>query len=156
PDGSTLYAADAMRGGTQGWFHAVNLATGAVSGVAYNFTAGAWDVAVGPTGKGLATIQFEGSGGVPLYQLTTATNTLSPRSDAPGFFGSINQNTLIHRSADRSLFLLTGSNGSNGPIFTYNATTDTFSSSISTNMFLDNNLSAVSRDGSLLALEVRG
>jgi hypothetical protein len=97
---------------------------------------------------------FEGSGWTPFRELNLATDTLTQRSDAGSVFGEVRQNTHIHRSSDRSLFFMTESNISSGPIFTYNATTDTFPNRAETNTFHDSTLSAVSRNGALIALEL--
>jgi hypothetical protein len=86
---------------------------------------GSWDVAIGANGKGMVTTGFEGSGWTPFRELNLATDTLTQQSGASAVFGEVRQNTHIHRSSDRSLFLMTESNTSNGPIFTYNATTNT-------------------------------
>src|SRR5205085_10002034 len=83
-----------------------------------------------------------------------ATDAITTRTDDPGSgFGSVRQNTLITRGPDRSLFFLTESNISSGPAFTYNAAADTFAKTAAgTGLFLDNLLSAVNRNGSLIAV----
>jgi sugar lactone lactonase YvrE len=159
PDGSALYVTEGLAGSTQGVVHQVDLTTGQVTDLPYNlafYEGGSWDVAVGANGKGLLTTKFNGSGWVPLRQIDLSSDTLSVRTDDPGsgYGGQVRQNTRITRSADRSLFLLTESNISSGPMFTYNPATDTFSStSLNTNAFLDNAPIAVSRNGSLIAVE---
>jgi DNA-binding beta-propeller fold protein YncE len=49
--------------------------------------------------------------------------------------------------------LLTGANNSGGPLFTYDAATDSFSDQTSVGVELTNNLASVSRDGSLIAIQ---
>ena len=46
-----------------------------------NLPSGAWDVAFGPSTQGL--VDERGSGNVPLNQLTTGTDTLSPLTNIP-------------------------------------------------------------------------
>src|SRR5207302_655389 len=141
-----------------GVVHKVNLTTGAVTDVPYTLDSlegGSWAVAIGPNGKGLVDTKFNGSGWVPLRQLTLSTDTLSKRTDAPEG-GGVRQNSHIVRSADRSLFLLTEANSSDGPVFTYDATADTFSAKSRSDLFLDSAQSAVNRNGTLIALVVNG
>jgi DNA-binding beta-propeller fold protein YncE len=156
PDGKYLYVADNQRGATQGSFHAVNLSTGAVTDLSYTLTSASWDVSLGAGGKGFADEQFEGSGWVPLYQVDTAANTLTKVTNDPGSGGSgqVRQNSMIRRSADRSLFLFTESNISSGPLFTYDATAGTWSPSVGTGVFLDNVPAAVNRNGTLIAIQL--
>src|SRR6516162_2877767 len=140
--------------------HEVNLATDAVTDLPYNlgfYEGGSWDVALGATGKGLVTTIFNGSGWTPLRQIDLGSGTLSIRTDDPGSGsgGAVFGRTMIHRSADRSTFLVTESGISSGPLFLYNAATDTFSSSFNTNTFLDFG-SAINRNGSLIAYEKYG
>jgi hypothetical protein len=141
----------------QGLVRKVDLNTGAVTNLPYNLKSlegGSWDVAIGANGKGMMSTRWEGSGSVPFREINLATDTLTQRSDAGSVFGQVRQNTHIHRSSDRSLFFMTESNISSGPIFTYNATTDTFPNRAETNTFHDSILSAVSRNGALIALEL--
>jgi uncharacterized delta-60 repeat protein len=153
-DDSSLYVAE----GSTNVVHKVNLASGAVTNLTYAVAfgeAGAWDVAISANGKGLVTTQFSGSGWVPLHQLDTSTDTLSVRTDDPGsgFGGEVRQNSLLARSADRSLLSLTESNISDGRAMTYSAASDSFPVFSDTGMFLDNSLAAISRDGSLIAVD---
>jgi sugar lactone lactonase YvrE len=160
-DGTSLYVAENQPTATQGIIHKVNLGNGTVSNITYTLAfgeAGAWDVAISSNGKGLVTTQFAGSGWVPLRQLAVSTDTLSVRTDDPGsgFGGQVRQNTLVGRGADRSLFLLPESNISSGPLFSYSAATDSFPEQANTGQFLGNNAPSVSRDGSLIAIELSG
>src|SRR6516225_9692324 len=159
-DGSALFVAESQTGATQGVVHEVNLATDAVTDLPYNlgfYEGGSWDVALGAAGKGLVTTIFNGSGWTPLRQIDLGSGTLSIRTDDPGSGsgGAVFGRTMIHRSADRSTFLVTESGISSGPVFLYNAATDTFSSSFNTNTFLDFG-SAINRNGSLIAYEKYG
>jgi hypothetical protein len=153
-DSSTLYVAESQTNSStgQGVVHKVDLASGTVSNVGYGLDyleGGSWGVSVPATGKPLLDTMFNGSGWVYVRQYDPATGNVTKRTDK----GLITQNTLIHRSADRNLLFFTESNNSAGPIFTYNATTDSFSGEFDTNFFLDSKLSAVNRNGSLIALE---
>jgi hypothetical protein len=159
-DGSMLLVAENQAGTTQGVVHEVNLATDAVTDLPYNlgfYEGGSYDVALGAADKGLVTTTFNGSGWTPLRQVDLGTGTLSTRTDDPGSGGGgqVFGSTLIHRSADRSTFLVTESGISSGPLFLYNAATDTFSSSFQTNTYLDFG-SAINRNGSLIAYEKYG
>jgi hypothetical protein len=160
-DGSALYVTEGQTANGQGVLHRADLTSGAVTDLPYNLAfaeGGSFDIALGSAGKGLFDGRFNGSGWVPLRQVDLNTNNLSIRTDDPGsgFGGQIRQNTTIHRSADRSLFIFTESNISSGPVFTYNATNDRFSTSLSTNVFLDNSMPAVSRNGRYVALIENG
>jgi sugar lactone lactonase YvrE len=155
PDGTALYVAEGQRGATQGWFRKVDLATGAVTNLRYDLASlegGSWNVAIGPHGIGLADTTFEGSGFVPLRQITLSNDALTVRTDV----GDITQNTNIVRATDRSLFLFSQSNISSGPLGTYNAANNNFPPGISTNTFLDGVITAVNRNGTLVAAEISG
>jgi sugar lactone lactonase YvrE len=160
PDGSTLYVAEQQTSGSQGVIHEVSLATGAVTNLPYNLASGeggSWDIALGSNGKGMVDGTSPG-GWAPLRQLDLSSGTLSVRTDDPGSGGGglIRANTLLHRSADRTLLLVTEAGLSSGPMFTYNAVSDSFGTSINTGIDLSNALSAVSRNGNLVALEYNG
>jgi sugar lactone lactonase YvrE len=163
PDGSALYVMDSQRSAIQGLYHKVNLSDGTVTNLSYPFNGifsaegGSWDVAAAADGKALADGMFEGSGWVPVRQIVLATDAISIRTDAPGSgpAGEVRQNTLIWRSADRSLLFFTESNISSGPIFTYNGVNDTFGKAADTNGFLDHIVSAVSRNGKLIAMDLK-
>ncbi|MBV9125188.1 MAG: hypothetical protein JO112_17670, partial [Planctomycetes bacterium] len=151
PDGSSLYVTDSQTANsTTGVLHQLDLGNFQENNLFYNlasYETGSYDLALGSAGLGLVDGQFNGSGWVPLRQLKPSTNSLVVRTDDPGSGpnGQIRQNTMIHRSADRSLFLFTESNISSGPVFTYNANTNTFLKGPNQNVFLDNALSAVNR-----------
>jgi hypothetical protein len=159
PDGASLYTAEGVRGATQGMLHQVNLDDGTVTNLTYNlafYEGGTWAVTIANNGLALFDSRFEGSGWVPLRQIDLSTNTVSVRTDDPGsgFGGQVRQDTHIRRGADRSLLFLMESNISSGPIFDYNANTDSFSHNVSTQQFLDSSIGAVNRDVSLIAMEV--
>ena len=158
PDGSAIYVAENQTVGTQGFFKKVNTATGAVTNIPYSLAAnetGAWDIKIANNGKGFASTQFAGSGWVPFRELNLATDSLTVRSDVAGFInGQVMQETQINRSADRSLLFMTESNISNGPVFTYDAATNTFPNNSTTGISLSSSLAGVNRNGSLIALEV--
>jgi DNA-binding beta-propeller fold protein YncE len=156
PDGSALYVADNQTSGTQGFIRKVNLASGTVTNIPYTVNvgyAGAWDVAIGSNGRGMVSTGYSGSG-APFRELNLASDTLTQRSDAGGVFGFVTANTQIHRSSDRSLFFMTEPNSSNGPIFTYDAVTNTFPTRNQTDSYHDGTVSAINRNGSLIAMEL--
>jgi hypothetical protein len=158
PGGQVLYAADAQRGATQGSFHAVNLGTGAVADLNYNLTSASWDVAVGANGKGFTTERLEVPGSVPLYQLDTRVNSLTPVTNDPGSGGQgqVGPDTLVRRSADHSLFLFAEGTVASGPLFAYDATAGTWSQVVTTGVALDGVPAAVNRNGTLVAVEING
>ncbi len=151
-DGSYLYVAEGQRGATQGFIRQVGLDDGSVTNFAYDLgggTSGAWSVVVTANGTVLSTEIYEGSDWVPLYQLDPNAGTFTSRR-------TVRHNSLIDRSGDGTLVFGREADISNGPIFTYNANSDTFPSSASTNTFLDNALAAVNADGSLIAMIFNG
>jgi hypothetical protein len=156
-DGGALYIAENQKGTTQASVYKIDLATEAVTTLNYtpdSGEAGVWDVAIGSAGRALVSSRFAGSGSVPLRQIDLSNDTFSVRSDAPGFFSKIQQDTLISRSFDRTQFFMTGPNSSAGPIASYNATSNNFPKSAEINGSNSNALSAVNRDGSLIAMEL--
>jgi hypothetical protein len=155
PDGNFLYLADPLVSGGQDVLDKLDLNSLKVTKLLFNHVngeLGGWDVALGSAGKGLVSTMYNGTGSVPLRQLTLSTGVLTMRNDIPG--GRVSQNTLIHRSADRSLLLLTEPNY--GILMTYNATTDKFLPGPGFGPALANAPAAVNRNGTLLAVEVNG
>jgi Ca2+-binding RTX toxin-like protein len=151
-DGSTLYVAEGTRSASQGFVRKIDLNTGEVDNVAYDLDfaeGGAWDISIGATGKAVVTTIFEGSGWTPLRELDLATDTYSILTAGSGF-ADVRGGSRVHRSADRSLFLVTEPNISSGPLFTYDPATETFPGEKDTGTFLGN-IGAVNRDGSLVA-----
>ncbi len=151
-DARFAYVADTQCVGNECFIRKVNLDTGAVTSLAYTrdlYEGGPWDLAIANNGKALFDGTYEGSGWVPLRQIDLNTDTLSIRQDRP----LVRQNTHITRGADRSLFFLTESNVSNGPVFTYDAGTNSFPRSASLGGFHGLTMSAVSRDGQLIAMK---
>src|SRR5262245_74118 len=102
------------------------------------------------SGKAFFDSRFAGSGWVPLHQIDLSTDAITVR------LPSVRQDTHLHRGFDRSLFFLTESNISSGPIQAYYAATDSFSPSLDTGRFMGSVQSAVSRDGSRIAIEMAG
>jgi hypothetical protein len=158
PDGGALYVTENRRGPTQGFVYKVNLADGGVTTLAYDLApgeGGSWAIAIANNGLGLLSTRLEGSGWVPLRQVDLSTDALSTRTDdtGSGGGGQVRQDTLVQRGPDRSQFLLTESNISNGPLFTNDAGTNSFPARADTAAFLGDALASVNRDGSLTALE---
>lgn len=60
------------------------------------------------------------------------------------------QNAMIHRSADATLLYFLETDISSGPVFTYNANTNSFSPRVQSNYYLAYAGSAVNRNGSLV------
>ncbi|GAA6618924.1 hypothetical protein NUACC26_047360 [Scytonema sp. NUACC26] len=149
PDGNYLYIAEGQKGATQAFIRKVNLNDGTVSNLTFNLSYDDLprDVAFGMNGIGM--IKSFGQWG-PMRQLNLSNDTIVARNDTGG---SVYGGAQIVRSADRSLFFMTEDGISSGDIFTYDATTDKFSQERRTDAYLGKNLSAVNRNGSLIALE---
>jgi VCBS repeat protein len=160
-DDSFILAAQDNVGVSQGSIQRVNLRTGMITNINYTRDfgeAGAWDVAIGSNGLALFTTQFSGSGWTPLRQIDLSSNAIAIRTDAPGSAGGgqLSAPTQIHRSADGTRFLFMEGNFSDGPVFTYNAATNTFGASFEGNGYLDRASGAVNRNGSLIAVRLNG
>jgi hypothetical protein len=147
PDGRYLYVTENQRG-PQGLVHKVNLDDGTVSNLAYEYSGaeqGSWDLAVAG-GKALFSTGYSGSGAtVPLHQIDLASDALSTRMN-------VFPNALLSRGADGSLVFGVEPTASKGPIFAYDAASDGFRLA-QIGGFLSTTLSAVSRDGALIAMK---
>lgn len=143
PDGAYAYVGEQFISGGQGTIWKIDLHDGTKT--ALNFTLrvreqGVYDLALASNNKLFFTTGFNGSGWTPLRSIDLTTGELVVRQD-------VRQNTGITRGEDRSLLLFQESNISSGPMFTYNAETDTFSEPRNTGAFIGNIPSAVSPDG---------
>ncbi len=150
--GSSLFVADGVHGVTQGWVHDLNLNTGAVTNATYPLTAtetGTYDVGIAANGKGMVTLA--GTGGLPVYELDVATNTLRVRTDAPGSLGGglVDPGTAVASGADHTYLAVAELQNGVGPLFAYSSRTDVFL----TPRNLQGTITrpAVSRDGSLIS-----
>ncbi len=159
-DNSFLLTAQNNVGISQGVFQRVDRATGTITNIPYTLDigeGGAWDVAIASNGLALVTTQYQGSGWTPLRQINLSTNAISIRTDAPGSNRSeLSAPAQIHRSADGTRFFFMEGNISSGPVFTYNAITNTFGPSFHTNADLTSASGAVNRDGSLIGFRTYG
>jgi hypothetical protein len=159
PDGQFLYVTEGVRGATQGMVHKINLDDGTVTNLTWDlafYEGGAWGLAITGNGKALLDSRFEGSGWVPLRQIDLSTDAITVRMDDPGSGGrgQVRQDTQIRRGGDRSRLFFMEGNISSGPIFDYSAASDSFPQHVDTQLFLDSALASVSRDGSLVAMEL--
>src|SRR5438132_8781034 len=124
---SAIYIADGTTVGTQGFFKKVNLATGAVSSIAYTraaFENGTFDVAISSNCLAFGTTSGN-STSVPFHQIDTTTDTITTRAFNP-VGGLIGANTIINRGADRSLLVFQQPSISTGPISLYRASPNDF------------------------------
>jgi hypothetical protein len=159
---SFLLIAQNHTANSHGTVHKLNPNTRLVTNISYPLAfgeAGGWDVAIGSNGLALFTTQFDGSGWTPLRQINLATNAVTIRSDVPSFGlppGNVEGYTQIHRSADGTLLYFLEGTILSGPIFTYNAVTNTFGASGQSNYDLTFASGAVNRNGTLLANRVSG
>lgn len=157
PDGKSLYAIDNEPGLTNNLLYQVSLADGSVRVLPYrpwfaSEDAGS-DIKIAANGLGFLTDHnFDGTA---VQQLDLSTNTLSTRTDTPGYgqAGQLLNYPEIERSADRSVLFLTDPKTSSGPAFTYDAGTNTFPSAATLNVDLRNCPTAVNRNGTLLAFD---
>jgi hypothetical protein len=155
PDDSFILAAENNAGTSQGTFYRLNLTNGTVTNINYtrNKTlgeTGGWDVAIGSNGLALVTTQGDGSD-TPLRQINLSTNAISTRA-APGGapLNALPASTRIARSADRTRMYFVEQNLSSGPVFTYNASSNTFGPVSNTDSFNEGAAAAVSRNGTML------
>lgn len=158
PDGQFLYVVESQRVGGSALVRKVDLNSGTATTLVIDSVGGnrgGFDLNIGPNGIGFITLQHDGSGAsLPLYQLDTTTDTITVRPDdpiGPGFGGAVTQNTQIHRSNKRGLMLFAQGNISSGPLFVYDATTDSFPASTGTGLFNSGVPYSVSRNGDLIA-----
>ncbi|MGI8810382.1 MAG: YncE family protein [Acidimicrobiales bacterium] len=106
-----------------------------------------YSIAVLANGKALLTTTFDGSGfGARMYQIDLPTDTVSAR---PDFWlgGSTTEFTTVQASGDRQSAVVVAGDISSGPIFRYDAPTDTFSNEVNTNRFIS--AIATNQDGSV-------
>ena len=156
-DDSFLLVAQGDCGVAQGAFQKLDLSTRNITNINYSRASsetGAWSVTIGSNGSALGTTESLG-GPVPIRQINLNTSAISIRNDVPGSDGSqVNGGTIIHRSADYTRFYFWEANISDGPVFTYSASTDTFGSSVQSGYFPYQSSAAVNRDGNLLATRI--
>mgnify|MGYP002623110063 FL=1 len=146
-----LYVAESQTGTTQGFVRKVDLDTGELTNLRYDRSSlliGALDVAIADNNTALFTVDWDGSGFVPLYQIDLSTDTVSIHNDR----GDIEQDTRIFRAADRSRLFFTSGNTTAGTIFTYDPVADQFPVSKGVGWYLNTANSSVSRNGSLIAI----
>jgi hypothetical protein len=113
---------------------------------------GSYDIAIGSKGIGLVTAGYSGSGWVRLYALDTSTDTISIRSDIPGY-STINDDTRAVRSYDRGKIYLVGNN-SDGWVAVYDAASDSFVHVHGLGTYLYQSPVALNRDGSMAAFQL--
>jgi len=156
PDWKYVYIADGIGAASEGIVQKVNLASGQVTELRYTLDFGernSYDVQIGPGNQGFLTTEFSGSGWNPFRTLFTDTDTFEIRSNVPNFPGEVRQRTRIQRAADRSEFYFTEPTSTAGDVFTYDPTTDRFGITWSTLKAQNSVLSAVNRNGTLIATE---
>lgn len=143
PDGAYAYVGDQFISNGEGTIWKVDLRNNAKTALKYTLAfheQGVYDLALASNNQLFFTTGFAGSGWTPLRSLDLATNEMVELRD-------VRQNTGITRGEDRSLLLFQESNISSGPLFTYDATTDTFSDTRNTGSFNGVIPAAVSPDG---------
>ncbi len=162
-DGNTLVVAEQKTPTNQGVLHRLNLNYMAPNDLYYPLfpgEGGAYDLALGPGSTGFVDDTSLGSSPVPLHQFDVNTGFTTTRPDIPGSYGygQIGGSSQIHRSADRSLLLITdaGNPSYGGSLITYSPQTDTFSWPYPMPYSLANAMTAVNRNGTLIAVQVNG
>jgi outer membrane protein assembly factor BamB len=152
PDDSFLLAAQNNFSWPQGICHRMDLNSRAISNISFTLQDGEaapWDVSIASNGRAFVTLQYSGSGAIIVRQINLNSNAVSERTDVPR--SAVWQNSEIHRSADHRRLYFVVTEESNGPVFTYDATTDLFGPEVDTNSLLLGAGMAVNRDGTLLA-----
>lgn len=156
PDGTSLYVADGTTPGGMGLIHKINTATGAVTNLNYALTTNeSWgfDLKIGSNGIGFITGTYQGSGFMPLREINTATDQISDVPNVPGpFLNDISQWTGIARSTDRNELFFEEGNSSGGPVFSYEASNNTFPAYQELDDGLGPNSASINRNDSLIAL----
>ncbi|MDQ4131821.1 MAG: beta-propeller fold lactonase family protein [Actinomycetota bacterium] len=106
-----------------------------------------YQIATLGNGKALLTTTFYGSGfGAAMYEIDLATDAVRPRKDFY-HWGTTTQYTSVRASGDRRAAVITAGDISSGPVFRYDADTDTFSGEVDTATFT--NSIATDLDGSV-------
>lgn len=149
-DGAFLYVTETSTTGG-GKVHKVNLATAAVTDLPYtlnSFERGGWDLNITSDNLAFFVTDQSISGTVPFRQINLATDVISTSAK-----GSILRKSNLTRGVDRSLLLLQEVNIDTGPISKYVPGTG-FDSGDTTDTFLSSQIATVSRDGSMIALEI--
>jgi len=154
-DYSSLYVADTQLSSGDGVVHKVNLDTLSVTNLTYTVVGneeGSYDIAIGSEGIALFTGSYGGSILIPLYVLDTSTDIITTHPDIMGAT-TIRNNLRLVRSYDRSKMWLVN-NSSNGWIGVYDAASNTFTAEKNFNNYLNESPVALSRDGSLGAVQL--
>lgn len=142
-DGRFAYVGDAVVENSQGTVWKVDLSDGSKTALVYDLVSleqGVYDLAISSDGKAFFTTTFAGSGWNALHAIDLATGQISNLMN-------VRQSTGITRGADRSLLFFQESNYSLGPIFTYDADEEIFSSEMRTDRFVGNLPAAVGPQG---------
>jgi hypothetical protein len=158
-DGGALYVADAqLLTAGFGTIHKLNINSVAVTELVYAVQVperSAWDINVNDQGVGLVSSLLEISGHSPLRSLDTAgVFSIKNANLGSGPDGTVQSQTNIFRSPDRSLYVLLESNSSSGPVMTYASVGGTFLNQKSLGVNLNTSLAAINRDNSQIAVEV--
>lgn len=159
PDNAFLYVGEDEVSETQGFIRKVDLTNGAVSTIPYDRDSnegGVWMLKIGSQGKALFTIS--GSGWSPLKELVLSNDSINFRDDVPGsgIFGEVSDSAMISRGSDRSFFFFAETAGGPGQTFFYDAIADNFDFVVQAQVNIEDQLSAVNWDGSLIAAEFDG
>jgi outer membrane biosynthesis protein TonB len=157
PDDSFLLLAQYYRGVNEGSIQKLNLYTGAIENINYPLQQeqGSWDVSIASGTRAFFTANAGGGSGLfPVRQIDLTSNTISVRNDTPDLGGDVSDNTMIHRSADRSRLCFYETDTSSGAEFTYSTSGDSFGPVHDTGYFLQGAGGALDRVGSLVATRV--
>jgi hypothetical protein len=158
-DGNTLVVADRGITGRQ-VLHVFNLQTFSEHDLSfpnYQNSSSTFDIALTNSSRGMFD-ETSSLNSVHVEMFDFNSGTYTWRQDAIGSKGRglIGPNTLIQRSADRSLMFFADTGSSLGNVFTYNTATDTFSNSVSLGFPLTGAVTAVNHNGTLMAVQVNG
>ncbi|PQO33487.1 hypothetical protein C5Y96_11655 [Blastopirellula marina] len=147
-DGQYAYIGERFIRGNSGTVWKVDLTDGSKTAIRYHLDSsleeGVYDVAISADNQVFFTTTFAGSGWNPLRTIDITTNLITKVKD-------VRQSTSIDRNADGTLLFFQEADSSDGPIFTYDAVGQAFSSSVNTNRFVGGLSAAVNHDGTLIA-----
>jgi hypothetical protein len=127
PDENHLIVADASRAPDHSRIYRIDLTTGAVQKISFALNAadfldsGTFSVVFTSGTEALVSSRFGGSGTVPLRRVDLITGTSES-------IRTVNQDTMLVVSADRSTVVCAESNNSGGPVLRYDVDTQSFTS----------------------------
>jgi Ca2+-binding RTX toxin-like protein len=149
PDGAFLYATELTEIMDESIVYKIGADSGLVTTLSIptpGSQSGFFDVAVAGNGKALVTGRFSGSGSVAIQELDTTTDMFTTGM-------TVQQDTRVSRSANYATLFFTQANISSGPVNIYDSASGTFTIGFSTFTSVGDAHTAVSPDGTQIAIE---